>query len=87
MIRSIARPVLASLALLAAIPVASAQEASVLSAVGKARPKVQQPELKNAPIAVRSAQGDCVKEANRRGFAVLDTSNFRQASEGWSLDM
>jgi hypothetical protein len=87
MIRSIARPVLASLALLAAIPVASAQEASVLSAVGKARPKVQQPELKNAPVAVRSAQGDCVKEANRRGFSVLETSNFRQASEGWSLDM
>jgi hypothetical protein len=87
MVRSFARPVLACLALLAAIPIASAQEASVLSAAGKARPKVQQPDLKASPVAVRSAQTACVREANRRGFSVLDASNFRQASEGWSLDL
>jgi hypothetical protein len=79
-------PVLACLALLATGTPASAQDAAILGAVGKARPKVQQPELKSAP-AVRSAQSDCVREANRRGFAVLDTSNFKQFGDGWTLDM
>lgn len=87
MFRSIAWPALAScLALLLGAP-ATAQEASVLSAVGKARPKVQQPEIKSSPIAVRSAQSNCVREANRRGFTVLDTGNYQQSGDGWTLDL
>ena len=87
MARSFARPVFACLALFAVATVASAQQASVLSAAGKARPKVHQPELKNSPVAVRSAEGNCVREANRRGFSVLDTSNFQQSGDGWSIDL
>jgi hypothetical protein len=55
---------------------------------GMSRAPVQQPALKqsSAPQA-RSAQGDCVREANRRGFTVLDTYNFQQLREGWSIEM
>ncbi|MGL6223799.1 MAG: hypothetical protein ACRC6L_09485, partial [Steroidobacteraceae bacterium] len=54
----------------------------------KTRTPVQQPALKQAPAPqYRSAQGDCVREANRRGFTVLDTSNFQQFREGWSIDL
>jgi hypothetical protein len=35
----------------------------------------------------RSAQGDCQREAQRRGYQVLDTGNFRQSSDGWRLDL
>ena len=50
--------------------------------------RVQQPTLKQAPAAqTRSAQGDCVREANRRGYTVLDTGNFVQLGDGWSIDM
>jgi hypothetical protein len=35
----------------------------------------------------RSAQGDCTREAQRRGYQVLQTSNFQQYDEGWTLDM
>ena len=28
-----------------------------------------------------------MREANRRGFTVLDTSNFQQFREGWSIDL
>lgn len=56
--------------------------------VPTARSPVQQPALKQAPAPqTRSAQGDCVREANRRGFAVLDTSNFQQFRDGWSIDL
>jgi hypothetical protein len=51
------------------------------------RSPVQQPALKQTAPQTRSAQGDCVREANRRGFTVLDTSNFQQFREGWSIDM
>lgn len=51
------------------------------------RPAVQQPTLKAAGASSRSVQSDCVREANRRGFAVLDTSNFRRFREGWSVDL
>lgn len=51
------------------------------------RPAVQQPTLKAAGAASRSVQVDCVREANRRGFAVLDTTNFRRFREGWSVDL
>ena len=54
----------------------------------KTRTPVQQPDLKQAPAPqYRSAQGDCVREANRRGFTVLDTGNFQQFREGWSIDL
>jgi hypothetical protein len=67
---------------------ARAQDTAAMSAVNKARPPVQQPTLKsqNSP-AVRSAQNDCVREANRRGFAVLDTGQFKQFGDGWFLEM
>jgi hypothetical protein len=52
------------------------------------RTPVQQPTLKQSGSpAVRSAQSDCVREANRRGFAVLETTNFQQFREGWSIDL
>jgi Protein of unknown function (DUF3011) len=54
----------------------------------KTRTQVQQPALKQAPASQsRSAQDDCVREANRRGFTVLDTSNFQQFRDGWSIDL
>ena len=67
----------------------SAQSAvEAVAQAAKNRAAIQQPALKqqNAP-GQRSAQGDCVREANRRGFAVLDTSNFKQFRDGWSVDM
>lgn len=54
----------------------------------KSRAPVQQPALKQAQAPqTRSAQGDCVREANRRGFTVLDTTNFQQMRDGWSIDL
>ena len=54
----------------------------------QARAPCNQPALKQAPAPqTRSAQGDCVREANRRGFTVLDTSNFQQFRDGWSIDL
>jgi len=52
------------------------------------RAPVTQPSLKQstAPQS-RSAQGDCVREANRRGFVVLETYNFQQSRDGWSIDL
>ncbi len=84
--RSIARPFLAALlAVAASVPALGwAQE----GAAKAARAPVNQPALKQAPAPqTRSAQGDCVREANRRGFTVLDTSNFQQLREGWSIDL
>jgi hypothetical protein len=37
--------------------------------------------------AQRSAQGDCVREVERRGFSVLWTGNFQQAKDGWQLEV
>jgi hypothetical protein len=84
--RSIARPFLAALfALTVTIPVLGRAEEA---AAPMARAPVNQPALKQAPAAqTRSAQGDCVREANRRGFTVLDTSNFQQFRDGWSIDL
>jgi hypothetical protein len=54
----------------------------------KARPPVSQPTLKQqGSVQARSAQGDCVREANRRGFAVIDTRHFQQFRDGWSIDL
>ena len=84
--RSIAHPFcVALLALAVTIPVpGQAQPANA----PLARAPVQQPTLKQAPAPqTRSAQSDCVREANRRGYAVLDTSNFQQFRDGWSIDL
>jgi hypothetical protein len=37
--------------------------------------------------AQRSAQGDCVREVERRGFTVTSTGNFQQSRDGWQLDV
>jgi hypothetical protein len=84
--RSFARPFLAALIAVAASAPAPgrAQE----GAAPMARAPINQPALKQAPAPqTRSAQGDCVREANRRGFTVLDTSNFQQFRDGWSIDL
>lgn len=74
------------LAMLALFPAGSllAQD----GASGKGRPPVPQGTLKQGSSpGQRSVQSDCVREANRRGFSVLDTSNYQQFREGWSIDM
>ena len=84
--RSIARPFLAVLlAMAACVPALGwAQQ----DTAPKARAPITQPALKQAPAPqTRSAQSDCVREANRRGFTVLDTSNFQQFRDGWSIDL
>lgn len=79
--RPIASTALALL-MLAAAPAAFAQTAAAT------RTPVQQPALKQqSSPAMRSAQGDCVREVNRRGFTVLETGNFRQMQDGWSIDL
>jgi len=35
----------------------------------------------------RSAKSDCEGEARRRGYTVIDTGNFKQYADGWSIDM
>jgi hypothetical protein len=37
--------------------------------------------------AQRSAQGDCVREVERRGYTVLGTGNFEQSRDGWQLEV
>jgi hypothetical protein len=84
--RSIAGSFLTALfALAVTIPVPGLAEQA---AAPMARAPVKQPALKPAPAPqTRSAQDDCVREANRRGFTVLDTSNFQQFRDGWSIDL
>jgi len=86
--RSIQRPLVRWLAcvMVACLPaVAMAQDPA---GSAKLRAPVTQPALKqsNTPQS-RSAQSYCVREANRRGFVVLDTRNFQQNRDGWSVDM
>ena len=40
-----------------------------------------------AQAATRSAQSDCTREAERRGYRVLSTGNFQQFRDGWQLDV
>ena len=40
-----------------------------------------------AQAATRSAQSDCTREAERRGYRVLSTGNFQQFRDGWQLDI
>jgi hypothetical protein len=35
----------------------------------------------------KSAQSDCTREAQRRGYQVLATRNFQQLKHGWSVDL
>ena len=35
----------------------------------------------------RSAKGVCAREVERRGYAVLNTGNFRQYTDGWQVDI
>ena len=37
--------------------------------------------------AGRSAQSDCAREANRRGYQVQRTGDFRQIQDGWQLEL
>jgi hypothetical protein len=88
MSRSIAWSFLTALLLGPFAPSSAQVDIGSLDEAVKKRTPVQQPSLKQqgAPGA-RSAQGDCVREANRRGFAVLDTSNYQQFRDGWSIDL
>jgi hypothetical protein len=83
--RPILRLAVSLLGVLAAVALvpALAQEGAAL-----ARAPVAQPSLKQATAPQsRSAQGDCVREANRRGFAVLETYNFQQLRDGWLIEL
>ena len=40
-----------------------------------------------AQSSQRSAQGDCTREVERRGYDVVSTSNFQQFRDGWQLDV
>lgn len=40
-----------------------------------------------AKATQRSAQGDCTREVERRGFTVVSTSNFQQSRDGWQVDV
>ena len=75
-------------ALLSLVVLAVPVESLAQAPAGLSRTPVQQPALKqsSAPQA-RSAQDDCVREANRRGYTVLDTLNFQQMRDGWAIDM
>jgi hypothetical protein len=35
----------------------------------------------------RSAQNDCVREVERRGYTVLSTGSFEQSRDGWQVDV
>jgi hypothetical protein len=35
----------------------------------------------------RSAQSDCTREVERRGYTVLSTGNFEQSRDGWQIDV
>jgi len=37
--------------------------------------------------AQRSAQSDCAREAERRGYTTLSARNFQQYKDGWSLEL
>lgn len=45
------------------------------------------PEPANAQAAQRSAQSDCTREVQRRGYTVISTGNFEQSRDGWQLDI
>lgn len=40
-----------------------------------------------AQVAPRSAQSDCTREVERRGYRVVSAGNFQQFKDGWQLDV
>jgi hypothetical protein len=40
-----------------------------------------------AQVAPRSAQSDCAREVERRGYRIVSTGNFQQFKDGWQLDV
>ncbi len=40
-----------------------------------------------AQASTRSAQSDCTREVERRGYTVLATGNFEQSRDGWQIDV
>lgn len=40
-----------------------------------------------AQVAPRSAQSDCTREVERRGYRVMSTGNFQQFRDGWQIDV
>lgn len=40
-----------------------------------------------AQVAPRSAQSDCTREVERRGYRVLSAGNFQQFRDGWQLEI
>ena len=40
-----------------------------------------------AQVAPRSAQSDCTREVERRGYRVVSTGNFQQFKDGWQLEV
>jgi len=79
--RSFARPFLAALlAVAASVPALTWARRHRQGARAARQPASAQ----QAPAPqTRSARATGVREANRRGFTVLDTSNFQQLREGW----
>lgn len=76
------------LAALAPLHLACAQANSVAPLIDEVvRGAIEQPALKQAPAQMRSAQSACLREANRRGYTVIDTGNYRQSRDGWSVDL
>jgi hypothetical protein len=45
------------------------------------------PEAASAQAAQRSAQSDCARELQRRGYTVISTRNFQQFRDGWQVDI
>ena len=45
------------------------------------------PGLVLAQGSQRSAQNDCVREVERRGYTVLSTGSFEQSRDGWQVDV
>lgn len=65
----------ASVALVLGAGAAHAQAPAAFSQKGAEQP------------GTRSAKSDCEGEARRRGYTVIDTGNFQQYNDGWSLDL
>jgi hypothetical protein len=45
------------------------------------------PAPASAKATQRSAQSDCTREVERRGYTVISTGNFEQSRDGWQLDI
>jgi hypothetical protein len=41
----------------------------------------------SAQVAPRSAQSDCTREIERRGYRVVSTGNFQQFKDGWQIEV